>query len=119
MIMGKYGYALLGSLALSTLSACGGDDDAGGSGSVTVILESESTITAGLDPGDAIENIRDGWSVRYDNYILAVGDIDIHFASDENNQAEDARVFVADLKLAPESGLPLWSIAGLRSGRWE
>jgi hypothetical protein len=107
--------ALLG-CALGVVMGCG---DAGGSGTLSVILESEDTITAGLEPGDEVENIRDGWAVQYDKYIVAVGDIEIHRSTDESTRAHDERVFIVDLKSVPSSGLPLWELSNLDVGRWE
>ena len=64
-------------LASLGLVACSESEDEG-SGTLSVLLESEDTIIDGLDPGDRTENIRDGWRVRYDKYIVAVGDIGDH-----------------------------------------
>jgi hypothetical protein len=99
------------------LAACSGDD--GGSGTLSVILEAEDTITGGLDPGADVENIKDGWQVRYGKYIVSVGDVEVHYATDESVHAHDERVFVVDLKTVPESGLPLWNLPDLRTGSWE
>lgn len=100
------------------LYACG-DDDPSGSGALTVLLESEDVIIEGLEPGDGVENIRDGWAVAFDRYLVTIGDIDIAFATDESVNAEAEEVFVADLTQVPAAGLPLWNLDGLRSGRWE
>ena len=70
-----------------SLVGCGSDDDTG-SGSLTVLLEPEDTITEGIEPGDGVENMRDGWAVAYDRFIVAVGDIDVHFSTDESLEAE-------------------------------
>jgi hypothetical protein len=108
------GLALLGTLGLA---GCG--EDAGeGSGTLSVILESEDTITGGLDPGDDVENIKDGWQIRFDKFIVAVGDIEVHLST-ENVRAHNEDVFVVDLKTVPSSGLPLWELPDLRAGRWE
>jgi hypothetical protein len=106
-------------LALFGLAGCAGDGAGGGSGALTVILESEESITAGLDPGDEVENIQDGWRVRYDRFIAAVGDIEVQLATDESVRTSSEDVFVVDLKAVSESGLALWNLSDLRSGRWE
>lgn len=103
-------------LAVLGLAGCG---DEAGSGNLTVILESEDTITGGLDPGADVENIKDGWQVRYDKFIVAVGDVDVHLSTDESVHAHGEDVFVVDLKTVPESGFPLWNLTDLRAGRWE
>ena len=100
------------------LAACGEDSEAG-TGSLRVLLEAEETIAGGLDPGDEGESIQDGWQVRYSRFIIAIGEVDIHFATDEHIEAEARDVFAVDLVSLPESGLPLWNLEGLRAGRWQ
>jgi len=106
-------------LAVLGIAGCAGDEAGEGSGNLTVLLESEDTITGGLDPGDETENIKDGWQVRYDKFIVAVGDVEVHLSTDESVDAHAEAVFVVDLKTVPESGLPLWNLTNLRTGRWE
>src|SRR5262245_8179058 len=105
-------------IALLGLPGCG-DEDAEGSGTLSVLLEAEDSITGGLDPGDDVENVRDGWQVRYDAFDAAIGDIDVRFSTDPDLRARDEAVFVVDLASVPPSGLPLWEISGLRAGRWD
>jgi hypothetical protein len=100
------------------VAGCGSEDGAG-SGSLTVLLESEDVIVEGLEPGDGTEDIRDGWAVGFDKYIATVGDIDVHFATDESVEAEAGDVFVVDMTQVPAAGLSLWTLDGLRGGRWE
>jgi hypothetical protein len=107
----------LSSLAL-LMAGCGSDDEAG-SGSLTVLLESEDVIAEGLAAGDGTENVRDGWAVAFDKYIATIGDIDVHLSTDESVEAEAGDVFVVDLAQVPAGGLPLWNLEGLREGRWE
>lgn len=106
----------IGSLfALLAITGCGDE----GSGTLSVILEAEDTISGGLDPGADVENIKDGWQVRFDKFITTIGDIDVHFSTDEAVHAHGETVFVVDLMTVPESGLPLWTLPDLKSGRWE
>ena len=109
-------FAVLG-LGLG-LTACG-DDDETGSGSLTVLLESEDVIIEGLEPGTDGENIQDGWAVSFDRYIAVIGDVDVTFSTDDTIQAEAGDVFAVDLTQIPATGLPLWSFDSLREGRWE
>lgn len=116
--------ALLAVACLSMLaSSCSSGDDkeesGAGSGSLTVLLETGGGIFAGLTPGDAAINIRDGWSVTADKYIVSVGDVDLHLSTDESVEAEAGEVFAVDLTQVPSSGLPLWTFDSLREGRWE
>lgn len=109
--------ALAALLAGSTLAACG-NDDASGSGTLTVVLEPEDVI-GGLQAGEDVENIRDGWNVDFDKYIITVGDIDLRFSTDASLEREADDVFVVDLTQVPATGMPLWTLEGLRAGRWE
>ena len=123
-------------LALTLTAACGDDDGDDTTvdvdmftptgdmatpalGDVTVLLEPEDTITEGLEPGDSGESIQDGWTVTFDRYLIAVGDVDIHLSTDEAVEAEAPDVFVAALTQIPASGASLWSFDDVQAGRWE
>lgn len=110
---------LLGMASLGiSLTACGGDDE-GGTGSLSVLIEAEETITDGIQAGDDVEEIRDGWTVSFDKYLTSVGHIDLHYSTDEDLEAEADDVYVVDLTRVQSGGLQLWSFDELRSGRWE
>lgn len=102
-------------LAASALAACA--DDA--SGTLWVLLEPEDAITRGLDAGDSRDEIRDGWSVRFDKYVLGIGQVEAHHATEPHVTAHDDRVFAVDLTELPTAGLPLWKLENLQRGRWE
>jgi len=104
-------------LALLALAACGEDGSAGGR--LLVMLEAEETILDGVEPGDGPEDLRDGWSLHFEQFIATVGDIDLHLATSEDVTAHDESAFAVDLTTVPAAGLPLWQLNGLRSGRWE
>ncbi|HET8938680.1 MAG TPA: hypothetical protein VFN67_34780 [Polyangiales bacterium] len=105
-------------VCLCVLAACS-DEASDASGTLSVLLEPEDVISHGLEAGDGADNIRDGWSVSFDKYLLALGHIDVHLGSDEAVTAEDASVFVVDLTQLPTAGLELWKVRDLRTGRWE
>src|SRR5687767_1135612 len=109
----------LGSMLMAVGVAGCGDMIEEGSGTLSVLLESEDTITDGLDPGDKVENIRDGWRIRYDKFIATVGDVEVQLSTDENVRAHNEDAFVVDLKTVPSSGLALWELPNLRAGRWQ
>jgi len=106
------------SLIAGALSAC---DDAAdsGRGSLTVAVEAEDTITDGLAAGDAVEDVRDGWSVNFGKYVVVIGDVELNYASDAALRAGDAKLYAVDLKKVPEAGLSLWQLDDLKAGRWE
>lgn len=103
--------------ALSALS-CGEDAD-GARGRLSVLLEPDATIAAGLDPGEEDESIRDGWQVRFERYVISIGRVRLRYASDASVQASDDDVLVIDLRALPGSGLSAWSFDDLRAGRWD
>jgi hypothetical protein len=109
------GVALLMALGSAGCS----DESTEGSGALTVLLEAEDTIAGGIDPGDEGESIQDGWQVRYDQFIVGIGAIELHYASDASLTARAEDVFVVDLVSVPEAGLPLWTLTRLRAGRWQ
>ena len=106
-------------LTATALLGCSDDEEATGSGMLSVLLEAEDTITEGLDPGTEGESIQDGWQIRFDQYIVVIGEIDVHLSTDESVEAEADDVFAVDLTQVPAAGLPLWEIAELQEGEWE
>lgn len=101
------------------LAVAGCSSDEAGSGSLSVLLDVEDSISNGLMPGDDVENIQDGWAAKYGKFIVVIGDIDLHLSTDEHVEAEAPESFVTDLKKVPSSGLALWKVDDLREGRWE
>ncbi|MBL8955935.1 MAG: hypothetical protein JNK82_34490 [Myxococcaceae bacterium] len=97
------------------LTACGGP----GVGKLTVLLESEDTITSGLQAGAAVENIKDGWKADYSKFIVAIGDIEVFLSTNKAIHTHADDVFVVDLKTVPASGLPLWNLNDLQAGSWD
>ena len=98
--------------ALLALAAC----HARGTGTVQVFIEAEDTITDGLDPGDGEEDIVDGWAVRYDKFLVTIGDFHARPSDDDALGFTDDAVYIADLKRLPAGGLILteFSDAALR-----
>jgi hypothetical protein len=96
---------------------CGGED-AGASGSLTVLLEAESTIIDGLQSGEQIEDIQDGWAVHYDQYLLSIGDVRLSLAREPSVKERLQERFVVDLTRLAGDGTPLWTFEALDAGRW-
>lgn len=102
-------------LSLATLG-CGDDETTGDPGSLSVLAEAEDTIIEGIDAGEGDENIKDGWSVGFDKFIVAIGDVELHQSS---GTAGDERIFAVDLTAIPAAGLELWTLKDLEAGRWD
>ena len=71
---------ILLALALVPLTAC-----ELGIGSVQVFIEAEDTIPEGLEPGDGDEQVVDGWTVRYDKFLVVVGGFTAARSDDGND----------------------------------
>ena len=105
--------------SLVLFHACGDDDDAVGTGSLDVLIETEDLIVDGLQPGEDAENIRDGWAVNFDKYIVAVGEVELQLSTDENKVEKSDESYAVDLTTLPSGGLSLWSFEAIQAGRWE
>src|SRR5262245_24341904 len=93
---------LVALFAASICIGCG-DEGGGGAGSVQVFVVPEDTITNGLDPGTELENVQDGWAIRYTKYLSVWGNFRAK-RSDTGDAIGDSTMYVLDLKNAPESG---------------
>lgn len=114
--------AALDGLALALLplacGACSGTSTQG-AGSIAVIVESEDVIVSGLEPGDGDAQVHDGWAVDFSEYLVVLGDIDLHRSTDPDRNAGAPERFIVDLTRIPTSGVELWSVDGLEPGRWD
>lgn len=104
---------------LSVLSAfalgCGDDY---GTGDLEAQLDPEATITDGLDPGDGLENIVDGWTVRFHKYLIAVGDIKV--GTDPHHiRHHDPTMHVVDMTSLPPAGFSLARFEAIDARRWD
>ena len=89
---------------LAAISACGSKDggsSTGGTGAVQIFVVPEDSITNGLEPGTGLENVQDGWAIRYDRYLVAVGNF-VARRSDNGATIGDPQVHILDLKAAPK-----------------
>lgn len=110
----------LGALSTSCSDGGGGGDDGArdGDASLELFVESEDVITSGIEAGDGLENIRDGWSVHFDKYLVAIGHPELRLSTDAEVEVHSHEQFIVDLVQVPASGWPLWSFDGLTDGRW-
>src|SRR5688572_20226634 len=91
-----------------TLAACGSDSQ--GEGSVEVTVWGEEYIEVGI-PAEAFE---DGWSVEYDEFLIALGDVRIDKGG--SGRGSLAEIVLFDLTEAgPQS---FGRIEGLAEGNW-
>src|SRR5690606_17101716 len=103
---------------LSTVLGCSVGNEAG-TGSLTVLLEPEDVVVEGMKAGTGPRDLRDGWSVQLEDYIVAVGDIGLQLSTESSVEARAKEVFLVDLKELPASGEALWELKSLEAGSWE
>lgn len=106
-------------LMISLILGCDETSNILGIGSLEVRIAAEDVITEGLQPGDGASEIQDGWSVRFNRYLVTIGEIDLHASNGAKPSVQNRDVYVVDLTKIPSSGLALWSFEELAQGRWE
>jgi hypothetical protein len=108
--------APLGALALAACSSS--DSNASGKGAVQLIVVPEETVPAGLEPGDGEENVKDGWRITYDRFLVTIGDFKTS-RTDGADRLDDPTIYVLDLKNAPQSGYVVKTFADVAATRWD
>ncbi len=88
----------------------------GNAGDVVVFLDADSTIVDGIAGGDARGEIRDGWSVHFDKFIVAIGDITIS-QSESGRALLDKTATVVDLTRVI-GGVELHRFTNVEAVRW-
>ncbi|WP_282416687.1 hypothetical protein [Polyangium sp. 15x6] len=110
-------------LALSSAAlfvvGCGGEDGATAEkGSAQIFVEAEDTIPNGLAAGMGDEDIQDGWSVTYDRFLIAIGNIRAS-RSDATEALTAPDVYVLDLKKVPAGGYVVTTFEDVSATRWD
>lgn len=98
-------------------TACGGAG--GATGSAQIFVSAEDSIPDGLAPGEDVENIRDGWTLSYDTFLVTIGNFRASRTAAPEDAVSDATVSVVDLRNAPAGGLVLATFDGLAAARWD
>lgn len=111
----------LGTCSLAALTAGCAIDSAepGATGDLRVVLEPEATITEGVEAGEGVESIRDGWTANYERFLAVVGDVHAKSVADPKDVRRDERVIAVDLAQLRSGGESLWKITELPAGRWQ
>ena len=100
-------------------SACGAATGGGPTGAAEFFVVPEDSITAGLDPGTEGDAISDGWTVRYQKFLIAVGDIHASRSADPNDTIEDTTIHLVDMIHAPATGVSIAKFEGITADRWD
>jgi len=109
-----------GLITVTASVGCSSSSDSvgGGNGTAQIFVVPEESIPEGIAPGDALENIRDGWTITYSRYLAAIGNFRAK-RSDNGETLADPTVYVLDLKNAPSSGYVVKEFTGLAAVRWD
>ncbi|AKU92045.1 putative lipoprotein [Vulgatibacter incomptus] len=95
-------------------SACGGDE--GGTGSLTLNISGEEAAVTGYPvPGDDELAFVDGWAVKFDKYLVSVGNVRIEGADGKLAWDGEDAVIVDLVKGEPV----VFRMSGLGARRWE
>lgn len=87
-------------------------------GNATIALEAEETITDGLVPGTELENIVDGWTVTFDQFVVAIGHVHLgQQATGFEEHVED--IHVIDLGSLPATGFELARFDAIPTGDYD
>jgi|SRR5690606_1983126 hypothetical protein len=102
-------------LSCAAATGCGGSAD---EGRLEVLIQAEDTITRGLDPGTGPENLVDGWTARFDKYVVALGNVKLGRDADHIEVTDTVRR-AYDLVQAPQADWELTELAGLEGKRYD
>ena len=105
-------------LSLAFVAASCGSASSG-TGRVQVFVAAEDTIPNGLEPGAGDANIKDGWTVRYNKFLISIGNFRAGRSAAAADKLSDARTFVLDMKNLPAGGLIIADFAGAKAVRWD
>lgn len=88
-------------------------------GNVQVFIEAEDTIPSGLSAGPGDEQIVDGWSVRYDKFLLGFGNVHASRSSKPAALLAEPKLLVIDMKALPEGGFVFADWQDVEATRWD
>ncbi len=87
----------------------GGSSAGDGARAMTLTIEAGNGAT-GLDPGAEFGGVADGWTVRYDKLLVAIGDVKEGSGSAPESLADDT-AYLVDLRQLPAGGVSMASNA--------
>lgn len=118
--------AVLGLLAVGVFAGCtaetgdsGSSNGGGATGTAQVFIVAEETVQGGLVAGTGEEDLRDGWNVSYDKFLVTVGNFRASRSSNPGDVRRISDVVVLDLAAIPESGVLLGELTGLAAAQWD
>jgi hypothetical protein len=98
---------------------CSSTTGGGGKGAVTIFVVAEDSIPRGLEPGADAENVKDGWTIRYQRFLVAIGNVKASRSAAPGETLADPTVFVLDLRNGPTDGYILRDFKDVTAARWD
>src|SRR5262245_3315642 len=102
---------------LIAITGCG--PGTAGNGTVQIFIAAEDTIPNGLDAGSGEDNIVDGWQVRYDKFLVTVGNFRAWRSISPDDRLNEPRVWVLDMKALPTAGFVLATFTNASDARYD
>lgn len=109
----------LATAALAGISAAVSGCGDSGAGNAQIFVEGEDTIINGLDPGTELENVKDGWTVRYDKFLITLGNFRASQSRKPTAKLTEPKTFVLDMQAIPSSGFLLAEFKDAEATRWD
>lgn len=100
-------------------AGCGDGAMIAGTGKVQVFVAAEATIPDGLQPGTGEEDIKDGWTVKYDRFLAVIGNFRAARSTSASDKLAEPKVYVLDMKRLPTNGFVLASFDKAAATRWD
>jgi hypothetical protein len=97
----------------------GCDETEGGKGNIQFYIQPEECISDGIVAGTLEENMRDGWNLEYDKFLISFGDIYVSKTSSSSTEYVDSNHYIVDLKKTSTGGLEIISFENVDSGLWD
>lgn len=88
-------------------------------GTVQVFVQPEDSIPDGLQPGTGNENVKDGWTVTYEKFLITIGNVRAGQSARASEQLAEPKVYVVDLMRVPAGGVVIASFSGAEATRWD
>ncbi len=88
-------------------------------GTVQVFVQPEDSIPDGLQPGTGDENVKDGWTVTYEKFLITIGNVRAAQSARASEKLAEPKVYVVDLLRVPAGGVVIASFNGPEATRWD
>lgn len=88
-------------------------------GTVQVFVQPEDSIPDGLQPGTGEENVKDGWTVAYEKFLVTIGNVRAGQSARVSEQLTEPKVYVVDLMSVPAGGFVIASFSAAEATRWD